>query len=109
MWRLHRVARRPDRALVPLAGRSVDGASITTVEGLASDADLSPLQRAFWQENGFQCGYCTPGMLLTATELLATNPSPSEADIRQAIAGVLCRCTGYESIVRAIQVAAGMR
>jgi carbon-monoxide dehydrogenase small subunit len=94
---------------VPLAGRSVDGASITTVEGLASDADLSPLQRAFWQENGFQCGYCTPGMLLTATELLATNPSPSEADIRQAIAGVLCRCTGYESIVRAIQVAAGMR
>jgi aerobic carbon-monoxide dehydrogenase small subunit len=85
-----------------------DGSSITTVEGLASGTELTPLQRAFWQENGFQCGYCTPGMLITATELLSNNPTPTEAEIRRGIAGVLCRCTGYETIVRAVQVAASM-
>ena len=83
-----------------------DGASITTVEGLTSGGELHPIQQAFWQENGFQCGYCTPGMLITASELLAANPRPTEAEIREGIAGVLCRCTGYGSIVRAIQVAA---
>jgi aerobic carbon-monoxide dehydrogenase small subunit len=82
-----------------------DGAEITTVEGLARGDQLSPLQQAFWRENAFQCGYCTPGMLITATELLARNPTPTEAEIREGIASVLCRCTGYEPIVRAVQVA----
>jgi aerobic-type carbon monoxide dehydrogenase small subunit (CoxS/CutS family) len=82
-----------------------DSATITTVEGLA-DGQLNPLQQAFREAQGLQCGFCTPGMLLLATELLGENPSPSEAEIREAISANLCRCTGYQGIVEAIQLAA---
>ena len=85
-----------------------DGAAITTVEGLAQDGELTPLQRSFSQHHGLQCGYCTPGMLLSAAHLLETNPSPSEEEIRRGIQGNICRCTGYVNIVTAINaVAAG--
>jgi carbon-monoxide dehydrogenase small subunit len=83
-----------------------DGGEITTVEGLERDGQLHPIQEGFWQEHGLQCGYCTPGMMMTAVALLAENPDPSEAEIRAAIAGNLCRCTGYVNIVRSIQYAA---
>jgi aerobic carbon-monoxide dehydrogenase small subunit len=83
-----------------------DSATITTVEGLAADGQLNPLQQAFREAQGLQCGFCTPGMLLLATELLGENPSPSEAEIREAISANLCRCTGYQGIVEAIQLAA---
>jgi carbon-monoxide dehydrogenase small subunit len=83
-----------------------DGADITTIEGLEQAGQLHPLQEAFWEQHGLQCGFCTPGMILTACQLLAENPSPSEADIRHAIAGNLCRCTGYQNIVRSIAAAA---
>ena len=84
-----------------------DGAAITTVEGLeGADGSLSAVQTGFREEHGLQCGFCTPGMLMTATALLARNPDPGEGDIRQAISGNLCRCTGYVNIVRAIQHAA---
>ncbi|HLI91622.1 MAG TPA: (2Fe-2S)-binding protein [Ktedonobacteraceae bacterium] len=82
---------------------SADGATITTVEGLARDGQLTPLQESFWAEYGFQCGYCTPGMLMAATELLRDNPDPSDDDIRRAIAGNLCRCTGYQNIIKAVK------
>jgi carbon-monoxide dehydrogenase small subunit len=85
-----------------------NGAEILTIEGLAEDGQLSPLQEAFWNEYGFQCGYCLPGMLFSARDLLATNPSPSEEEIRYAINGNLCRCTGYHRIVKAIAAAAGV-
>jgi aerobic-type carbon monoxide dehydrogenase small subunit (CoxS/CutS family) len=85
-----------------------DGRSITTVEGLADGDDLSPLQAAFLEEGGVQCGFCTPGMLISATALLAANPDPTEEDVRIAVSGNLCRCTGYDGIVRAVKrVAAG--
>ncbi len=84
----------------------VDGASITTVEGLAEDGQLTPLQRAFSRYHALQCGYCTPGMLMSATSLLRHHPSPSEEDIRRAIQGNICRCTGYVNIVRAIKAVA---
>jgi aerobic-type carbon monoxide dehydrogenase small subunit (CoxS/CutS family) len=80
-----------------------DGASITTVEGLAPDGELTPLQRAFSQHHALQCGYCTPGMLMSATYLLEQNPSPSEEEIRRGIQGNICRCTGYQNIVEAIK------
>ncbi len=80
-----------------------DGAEITTIEGLAVDGKLHPLQEAFWQEHGLQCGFCTPGMIMTAAALLADNPTPSEREIREGIAGNFCRCTGYQHIVNAIQ------
>ena len=83
-----------------------DGHSIQTIEGLASNGKLHPVQEAFWEEHGLQCGYCTPGMILAAVELLNRNPKPSEAEIRRAIAGNLCRCTGYQHIVSAIEAAA---
>ncbi len=83
-----------------------DGAQITTIEGLATDGQLHPVQKAFWEEHGLQCGYCTPGMILTACDLLARTPEPSDAQIRRAIAGNLCRCTGYQHIVAAVQNAA---
>ncbi|MBI2956726.1 MAG: (2Fe-2S)-binding protein [Acidobacteria bacterium] len=83
-----------------------DGADITTIEGLARDGQLHPVQEGFWEEHGLQCGYCTPGMILAGVALLNENPNPSEADIRRAIAGNLCRCTGYQHIVNAIQSAA---
>jgi carbon-monoxide dehydrogenase small subunit len=84
-----------------------DGAEITTVEGLAPGEQLHPLQEAFWENHGLQCGFCTPAMLLTSLEFLGTNPSPSEDEVREAISGVLCRCTGYQNIVKSVQVAAG--
>ena len=83
-----------------------DGARIDTVEGLAAGGALHPLQEGFWEKHGLQCGYCTPGMLMTARALLAKNPRPSESDIRHGISGNLCRCTGYNKIVEAIQYAA---
>ena len=82
-----------------------DGAEITTIEGLAADGKLHPLQEAFWEEHGLQCGFCTPGMIMTAAGLLADNPTPSEREIREGIAGNFCRCTGYQHIVNAIQQA----
>ncbi len=84
-----------------------DGASIDTVEGLARDGELHPLQQAFSDAHALQCGYCTPGMLMSAKHLLDTNPSPSEQEIRKAIQGNICRCTGYVNIVEAISRAAG--
>jgi aerobic carbon-monoxide dehydrogenase small subunit len=84
-----------------------EGAEIQTVEGLARDGQLSPLQEAFWENHGLQCGFCTPGMLMSAKHLLDTNPEPTEEEIRVGIAGNLCRCTGYVNIVRAIRAAAG--
>ena len=86
-----------------------DGAEITTIEGLASDGKLHPLQEAFWEEHGLQCGYCTPGMIMTAVTLLNDNPSPSDREIREGISGNFCRCTGYQHIVNAIQHAATKR
>jgi carbon-monoxide dehydrogenase small subunit len=83
-----------------------DGSAITTVEGLEQDGKLHPLQEGFWQEHGLQCGYCTPGMLMTAYALLDRNANPSEPEIRRAISGNLCRCTGYVNIVKSIQYAA---
>ena len=85
----------------------VGGHAVTTVEGLAGPGNaLSPLQQAFWEENALQCGFCTPGMLTTLTELLAANPDPTEQDIRETISGNICRCTGYQSIVEATLLAA---
>jgi carbon-monoxide dehydrogenase small subunit len=82
------------------------GATIETVEGLAPGGKLSPLQEGFWEKHGLQCGFCTPGMLITARALLARNPRPTEDEIRRGISGNLCRCTGYNKIVEAIQYAA---
>lgn len=82
------------------------GSDVRTVEGLADGATLHPLQEGFWAEHGLQCGFCTPGMLMSASQLLQRNPHPTEADIRVAISGNLCRCTGYVNIVKAIQFAA---
>jgi carbon-monoxide dehydrogenase small subunit len=84
-----------------------DGHEITTVEGLAQGGKLHPLQQAFWDCHGLQCGYCTPGMLMTASVLLKRNPNPSEEQIREGLSGNLCRCTGYQNIVKAVQQAAG--
>jgi carbon-monoxide dehydrogenase small subunit len=86
-----------------------DGSSITTIEGLAKDGALHPLQEGFWEEHGLQCGYCTPGMIMSAANLLADTPKPTEAQIREGIAGNFCRCTGYQHIVNAIQFAAEKR
>jgi aerobic carbon-monoxide dehydrogenase small subunit len=83
-----------------------DGAEVTTVEGLARDGELHPLQEALRDSHSFQCGFCTPGFVMTALELLDENPSPSEAEVREAISGNLCRCTGYQSIVAGILLAA---
>ncbi len=83
-----------------------DGQDVTTVEGLETGGELHPVQVGFWEEHGLQCGYCTPGMLMSAAQLLADSPDPSEAEIRHAIEGNVCRCTGYEQIVNAVQHAA---
>ena len=83
-----------------------DGHEILTVEGLAQGGTLHPLQQAFWDQHGLQCGYCTPGMMLASYALLKHQPNPSEADIREGLAGNLCRCTGYNNIVKAVQQAA---
>ena len=84
----------------------MEGKDILTVEGLANGGTLHALQQGFWDQHGLQCGYCTPGMMLTAYALLTQNPNPSEADIREALSGNLCRCTGYQNIVKAVQQAA---
>ena len=83
-----------------------DGCEITTVEGLEQDGKLHPVQEGFWQEHGLQCGFCTPGMMMTSVALLKEKPNPSEDEIRFAISGNLCRCTGYMNIVKSIQYAA---
>ncbi|MBI4542759.1 MAG: (2Fe-2S)-binding protein [Gemmatimonadetes bacterium] len=83
-----------------------EGQAITTIEGLAPRDGLHPLQQAFWEKHGLQCGFCTPGVILTAVDLLASNSDPSEVEIRHAIEGNYCRCTGYQNIVAAIQAAA---
>ena len=82
------------------------GSSITTIEGLARDGELHPLQEGFWEEHGLQCGYCTPGMIMAAVDLLSRNRNPSDEQIRHALEGNLCRCTGYQHIVKAVQYAA---
>jgi carbon-monoxide dehydrogenase small subunit len=102
---------------VHLNGRSVkscsvlavqaDGGTVTTIEGLSDGDGLHPVQQAFHDRHALQCGYCTPGMIMQSVDLLATNPHPSEAEIREGIEGNLCRCTGYQNIVRAIEQAAG--
>jgi aerobic carbon-monoxide dehydrogenase small subunit len=84
-----------------------DGAEVTTIEGMGREGALHPLQEAFWEHHGLQCGYCTPGMIMAAADLLARNPDPSEDDVREALAGNLCRCTGYQNIVKAVRSAAG--
>lgn len=83
-----------------------DGSEITTIEGLAQNGNLHPLQESFWNEHGLQCGYCTPGMIMTSYDLLKQNPNPSEAEIRHGLEGNYCRCTGYQNIVTAVQTAA---
>lgn len=85
-----------------------DGGEVTTVEGLAQGGELDPLQEAFWRHHGLQCGFCTPGILLTVTEFLAENPDPSDEEIRAAISGNICRCTGYQFIVDAVRSAAAV-
>ncbi len=87
----------------------VDGAEVTTIEGLAQGGELHPVQQAFREQHALQCGFCTPGFVLAAVALLQDNPSPSEDEIRHALEGNLCRCTGYQNIVAAVQAAAGAR
>ena len=84
-----------------------DGAEVTTIEGMGREGDLHPMQEAFWANHGLQCGYCTPGMIMAGADLIAKNPSPSEEEVRDALAGNLCRCTGYHNIVKAVMSAAG--
>jgi carbon-monoxide dehydrogenase small subunit len=96
---------QPVRSCLLLAVQA-EGATVTTVEGLADGERLHPLQQAFWDHHGLQCGFCTPGILLTAKAFLDEHPHPSEDEIREAISGNLCRCTGYQFIVEAIQAAA---
>jgi aerobic carbon-monoxide dehydrogenase small subunit len=84
-----------------------DGAEVTTIEGMGREDDLHPMQEAFWAHHGLQCGYCTPGMIMAGADLIAKNPNPTEEDVREALAGNLCRCTGYHNIVKAVMSAAG--
>ena len=85
-----------------------EGHRLTTIEGIGAMGDLHPLQQAFWDKHGLQCGFCTPGLIMTAVDLLAANPDPTEPEIRHAIDGNYCRCTGYQNIVAAIQAAAAV-
>ena len=82
-----------------------DGASVTTIEGMAANGDLHPVQEGFWEQHGLQCGYCTPGMIMAAAQMLERNPDPTDAEIRHGLEGNLCRCTGYQHIVEAVQYA----
>jgi aerobic carbon-monoxide dehydrogenase small subunit len=86
-----------------------DGAALTTIEGLATENELHPLQEAFWNDHGLQCGYCTPGMIMAAAGLLAENPNPTEDEVRHGLEGNLCRCTGYHNIVKAVLDAAKVK
>lgn len=97
---------QPANSCLVLAGQ-VEGHSITTIEGISDGQELTRLQRAFVEAGAIQCGYCTPGMVLSAKALLDLNPQPSEAEIRRGLSGNLCRCTGYQKIVKAVQLAAG--
>ena len=99
------VDEQPARACLMLAVQA-DGAEVTTVEGLASDEQLHPLQQAFWDAHGLQCGFCTSGMLITSLAFLRDCPRPSDEQIREALSGNLCRCTGYQNIVKAVRLAA---
>ncbi|HSS62597.1 MAG TPA: (2Fe-2S)-binding protein, partial [Candidatus Limnocylindrales bacterium] len=83
-----------------------EGKNLTTIEGMAKDGELHPIQQAFWDEHGLQCGYCTPGFIMAAAYLLSTNPNPTDDEIRRGLEGNLCRCTGYVNIVKAVQTAA---
>jgi len=83
-----------------------DGADVLTIEGLQKDGQMHPIQEGFWEEHGLQCGYCTPGMILSTLQLLQRNPHPSEAEIREGLQGNLCRCTGYHNIIKSVQHAA---
>ncbi len=83
-----------------------DGAEVTTIEGLAPEGSLHPIQEGFWEKHGLQCGFCTPGMIMASYNLLKNNPHPTESEIREALHGNICRCTGYQNIVKAIQYAA---
>ena len=83
-----------------------DGAEVTTIEGIGSEGALHPVQEGFWEHHGLQCGYCTPGMIMAGADLLAKNPDPTEDEVREALAGNLCRCTGYHNIVKAVLDAA---
>ncbi len=89
-----------------LLAAQADGTQVTTIEGMSRNGELHPLQTAFWEQHGLQCGYCTPGMIMASADLLARNPDPSEEEIREALAGNLCRCTGYHNIVKAVLDAA---
>jgi aerobic carbon-monoxide dehydrogenase small subunit len=93
------------RSCTTLAAQA-DGSEVTTIEGLATNGTLHPLQESFWNKHGLQCGYCTPGMILAAHELLRTNPKPNDEEIRAGLEGNMCRCTGYTNIVRAVRDAA---
>jgi carbon-monoxide dehydrogenase small subunit len=84
-----------------------DASEVTTIEGLSSNGDYHPLQQAFWDGHGLQCGFCTPGMIMSACDLLANNPNPTEDEIRHGLEGNLCRCTGYQRIVKSVESAAG--
>jgi carbon-monoxide dehydrogenase small subunit len=84
----------------------VEGAQVKTIEGLATNGELHPVQQGFWEQHGLQCGYCTPGMIIAAAQMLDRNPDPSEEEIRHGLEGNLCRCTGYQHIVEAVQFAA---
>ena len=95
------------RSCTQLAAQA-DGRSVTTIEGLAGNGELHPLQRAFWEKHALQCGYCTPGMILAALDLLQKNPDPSDDQVREALKGNLCRCTGYHNIVVAVRHAASV-
>jgi carbon-monoxide dehydrogenase small subunit len=96
----------PARSCLMLAVQARD-TEVTTIEGLAANGEMNPLQRAMWESHGFQCGFCTPGFLMQITALLADNPHPDETEIREALSGNICRCTGYESIVNGVLRASG--
>ena len=98
----------PVKSCTVLAVRA-NGHEVTTIEGIWSGTELTPMQEGFYREHGLQCGFCTPGMILTATALLERNPGPTEAEIREALSGNLCRCTGYANIIKAVQWAASSR
>ena len=83
-----------------------DGAEITTIEGLATNGELHPMQKAFWENHGLQCGYCTPGMIMASVDMLKNNPNPTEEEIRHGLEGNFCRCTGYHNIVKSVKAAA---
>lgn len=100
------VSGQPVKACTVFA-MELEGAEITTIEGVAADGELSPLQAAFREEHGLQCGFCTPGMIMAASALLAENPKPTEAEVREYLEGNICRCTGYQNIVKAILAASG--